>query len=243
MTNFIGTKTNKRKNRDGNDHDDNGDEWQNKNSKTIIKTTTKWITTRATNNNRIPSSSSSSSTFNQSLSRIICKIRTTLESSFVLFCRCHHIECGIHIYICVCECVVICVHFPRFYGKPRCVLYTHTYIYCTVMVVSSFFACFHSPPSLSPSHLASNISLSHSFAYSVLSLHHFVILAHFPVFHAIHLIVSLHILYCIRVYIVRYMLCAHSHHSTYYYCIYCIFNHVFICRFYLFVLFFLLFLL
>lgn len=149
-----------------------------------------------------------------SFSPALYVIRTTLESStFILVIWTlllpHRHTCP---YVCarilVYECVVICVHFPRFYGKPR---RTHVYIHiilayiwmcvhstrCTNGIVSSVFAFLLILPLLSPSH---RICL-----YLILTL-----------------LISLHILpnsmqhICIfHILTVKYRLCAHSHHSTF----------------------------
>lgn len=153
------------------------------NSTAIIKTTTKWITTRATNNRTPLSSSSSSTTFNQSLP--LYEIRTTLESStFILVIlpllpyrmwhTCEYVYAPVSVY----ECVVICVHFPRFYGKPRCTqIYVHAHTRCSngSIFVFRFFSIL---PLLSPSHriclylILVSISLALSCTLLLSSSHH-----------------------------------------------------------------------
>lgn len=124
------------KNKDDNDHDTSYTDttttttMAKQNSKTIIKTTTKWITTRAT---KQPNTALVVVVVDniQSVSPIVWNSNNSWKFNIYSCYFAAAAAAAWYTYVseCVCtrfsmyECVVICVHFPRFYGKPRC---THT---------------------------------------------------------------------------------------------------------------------
>lgn len=151
-----------------------------------------------------------------------------VQHLFLLFCRCCCCLVYIREWVCVYALfnVWVCRHlrsFPSFLRQTA--LYTHA----VLMLVSSFFRFFSFSP-FCHLHIVSHLSL-----YPILTLSFFYsLLISSPVLHIFPNSMPHICIFYIR--IVKYTLCAHSHHiashrmAYYYYFIYCTFNHVFICR-------------